>query len=244
MTIQEIYNTPAVKEIEIEILTLQNAYERKVYSGPEGFTIEHLLDIRKHILDSMFVMDEHYKQLLSEFNDALKKQLIEMRKRTISLYEAVTEKGPEGEVEVIGKCFLGYGYSKIHPIQTMRAKKMWAILNGSLDCYIPLYRDGIVDFRISNWGNDTTPTIASENEMLYLDKKWDNWNEGLDSEMTKDMHLVYPFHNLFCHMNFSIFDLLWVRDFNLEICAEVDSCTYENDDSGDDIDWDKCDYFD
>ena len=101
-----------------------------------------------------------------------------------------------------------------------------------------------MDFKISNRGNDTTPTIASENEMLYLDKKWDNWNEGLDSEMTKDMHLVYPFHNLFCHMNFSIFDLLWVRDFNLEICAEVDSNTYEDDDSGDDVDWDKCDYFD
>jgi hypothetical protein len=244
MTIQEIFNIPAIKDIEIEILTLQTGNERKIYSGPEGFAIEHLLGIRKHILDSMFVMDEHYKHLLSEFSEALRLELIEMRKRTISLYEAVTEKEPAGEVEVIGKCFLGYDYSKIHPIQTMRAKKMWAVLNGSLDCYIPLYRDGIVDFRIDNWRNDTPPTIASENEMLYLDEKLDNWNEELDSEMTKDMHLVYPFHNLFCHMDFSIFDLLWVRDFNLEICAEVDSNTYAEEDSGDDIDWDKCDYFD
>lgn len=31
--------------------------------------------------------------------------------------------------------------------------------------------------------------------MLYLSEKTDNWNEGLNPELTSDMHLIYPFRN-------------------------------------------------
>ena len=41
--------------------------------------------------------------------------------------------------------------------------------------------------------------------MLYLSEKTDNWNEGLSPELTSDMHLIYPFHNLYEHTCFSIF---------------------------------------
>ena len=44
--------------------------------------------------------------------------------------------------------------------------------------------------------------------MLYLSEKTDNWNEGLNPELTSDMHLIYPFHNLYEHTCFSIFDLI------------------------------------
>ena len=49
---------------------------------------------------------------------------------------------------------------------------------------------------------------------------------GFDREMTKDMHLTRVFHNIYEHMEFSIFDLLWVRDFNIEVSVEVDSSSY------------------
>lgn len=62
--------------------------------------------------------------------------------------------------------------------------------------------------------------------------------------MTKDMHLTYAFHNLFSHLDFSIYDLLWVRDFNIEIHLAYDYNTYENKEYGDDLDWEKCDYWD
>ena len=52
--------------------------------------------------------------------------------------------------------------------------------------------------------NNYDPKIESENELLYLNEELDNWNEGLDSEMTKDMHLTYAFHNLFSHLIFLI----------------------------------------
>ena len=80
--------------------------------------------------------------------------------------------------------------------------------------------------------------------MLYLDDCLDNWNEMLDKEMTKDMHLVYPFHTLFTDMDFSIYDLLRVRNFNIEITTESDYDSYpEGDNKYDDIDWNKFDYY-
>lgn len=241
MTAQEIFNSTAVRSVEEQILDLYHETERKHWYNDENKkAIKSLLEVRRRILNSMFVLDEQNKQLLAEFNEAMKQQLIEMRKRAIDLYYSISKLDKNGRIDVIGKCFMGYEYSKIHPVQSIRAKKMWAVLNGSLDDYIFLYcEDGVNSFDI----NSHDPKIESENEFLYLNEHLDNWNEGLDREMTKDMHLTYAFHNLFSHLDFSIYDLLWVRDFNIEIHVEYDYHTYENEEYGDDLDWEKCDYW-
>ena len=240
MTIEEIFNSTAVRSIEEQILNLYHEIEghRSTYEENKK-AIRSFLEVRKQILDNLFVMDEQNKQLLAEFNSAMKEQLIEMRKRAIDLYNKVYKPEMIGRIEVVGKCFMGYEYSKIHPVQSMRAKKMWAVLNGSLDDYIFLYHgDGVCRFEISS----DDPKIESENEFLYLLKWPENWNEGLDRNLTSDMHLTYAFHDLFSHLDFSIYDLLWVRDFNIEIHVEHDYHTYKNDEYGDDLDWEKCDY--
>ena len=242
MTVQEIFNSTAVRSVEEQILSLYQETERNHWHDDENKkAIRSLLEVRRRILNSMFVLDEQNKQLLAEFNEAMKQRLIEMRKRSIDLYNNVYKPEMIGHVEVVGKCFMGYEYSKIHPVQSMRAKKMWAILNGSLDDYIFLYHDdGVCRFDISS--DDTR--IKSENEFLYLDDNMGNWNEGLDRELTSDLYLIFAFHDLFCHLDFSIFDLLWVRDFNIEIHVEYDYHTYKNDEYGDDLHWDTYDYFD
>ena len=242
MTVQEIFNSTAVRSIEEQILSLYHETERNHWHDDENKkAIRSLLEVRIRILNSMFVLDEQNKQLLAEFNEAMKQQLIEMRKRVIDLYNKVYQPDMDGRIEVEGKCFMGYEYSKIHPVQSMRAKKMWAVLNATLDDYIFLYsEDGVHKFFMSSYGAD----IESENEFLYLNEELDNWNEGLDREMTADMHLTYAFHNLFSHLDFSIYDLLWVRDFNIEIHVEYDYHTYKKDEYGDDLDWEECDYFD
>ena len=242
MTVQEIFNSTPVQSIEEQILDLYHEIEghRSTYEENKK-AIRSFLEVRKRILDSMFVMDEQNKKLLAEFNEAMKQQLIEMRKRAIDLYNDVYKPNMIGRIEVVGKCFMGYEYSKIHPVQTMRAKKMWAVLNGSLDDYIFLYHeDGVDSFLISS----DDPKIATENEFLYLNEVRDNWNEGLDCELTSEMNLTYAFHNLFSHLDFSIYDLLWIRDFNIELHAEIDYHTYKSDEYGDDLDWSKCDYWD
>ena len=242
--VQDIFNSTAVRDIELEIVSMQHDIEKKRFSSVGGQeVIKCLLGTRRTLLNHMFVMDEDYKDLLYDFNEALKAQMIEMRRRAITMFESTIKGGIHSYYELKAKCFLGYEYSKIHPVQTMRAKKMWAIMNGSLDDYMPLYWDGVQSFTLE-YRDGKMYHIPSENEMLYLEDKFDNWNDELDSEMTKDMHLIYPFHNLYSHMEFSIFDLLWVRDFNIEINIEADYDTYPNDNPGDDIDWEKCDYYD
>ena len=241
MTVQEIFNSTAVRSVEEQILSIYHKTERNHrYSDENKKIIRSLLELRKQILNSMFVLDEKNKQLLAEFNEAMKEQLIEMRKRAIDLFVNNVYK-PEinGHLDVIGKCFMGYEYSKIHPVQSMRAKKMWAVLNGSLNDYIYLYIGGVNSFYISS----DDPEIVSENEFLYI-HDLDNWNDGLDPELTSDMQLTYAFHNLFHIMEFSIFDLLWVRNFNIELHLEYDYHTYKNEEYGDDLEWEKCDYFD
>ena len=42
-------------------------------------------------------------------------------------------------------------------------------------------------------------------------------NEGLDRGLTKDLHLVSAFHNLFDHTNFAITDFIYVRKLETEI---------------------------
>ena len=48
-----------------------------------------------------------------------------------------------------------------------------------------------------------------------------NWNEGLDPELTKDLHLISQFHNLFQHMLFALTDFIYVRKFRTEINVEI-----------------------
>lgn len=242
MTVQEIFNSTAVRSIELQILSLYHETERHYWhDGENKKAIISLLEVRKRILNSMFVLNEQNKLLLAEFNEAMKKQLIEMRKRAIGLYNKVCHPDMDGRIVVEGKCFMGYEYSKIHPVQSMRAKKMWAILNATLDDYIFIYSEhGVCQFHMCS----DDPEFDSENEFLYLDEELDNWNEGLDREMSADMLLTYAFHNLFQHMDFSIFDLLWIRDFNIELHLEHDYQTYADNECVDDLDWKKCDYFD
>ena len=242
--IQEIFSSAAIKEIEREIIDMEYEVERSHIStetAKDG--IRRLLAIRRTLRNKMFVMDEENKQLLSDFNEALKAQMIEMRQKAITLFDSTMASGVHASFDLKAKCFLGYEYSRLHPVQTMRAKKMWAVMNNTLNEYMPLYWDGAWAFDIE-YRDGKVGHVPSENEMLYLDEKLDNWNDELDREMTKDMHLIHAFHNLYSHMEFSIFDLLWVRDFNIEINVEADYDTYPADYAKDDLDWDKCDYFD
>ena len=185
MVVQEIFNLSAIKEIEEMILYHQWKIEhaRGSYETNKKL-IKRLIEIRQILLDREFVMNEYHKGLLGEFNDAMRAQLVKMRLETIKAYHVAEATGLGGEIEAIGKCYLGYRYSKFHPVQTIRAKKMWAVLNGTLDDYVDLYGDGVITNGWSYRGGEP----ESEDTMLYLDEKLDNWNNGFDREQTKDMH--------------------------------------------------------
>jgi hypothetical protein len=116
--VSEIFESPEIKAIEIEILNLYYEINRRWEANERNkFAITRLLKIRKKLLDSKFVMDDYSKQLLSEFNEAMKQQLIIMRSRTEELYHRMEDLEYPSYMEVTGKCFLGYTYSTLHPIQ-------------------------------------------------------------------------------------------------------------------------------
>lgn len=238
MKVQEIFNLPAVKSIEEDIISIyleleHNRGRSSVQRESTKECIKELLEVRKDILDHEFVMDSYYKRMLEEFNESMKIQLLKMRNETIKAYNAIKASGIIHDIEAVGKCFMGYCYSPIHPVQTTRAKRIWDIMNGSLDDFVSLYFDGIVPCGWRYSGGKP----ESENMFLYLDEKPDNWNEGLDKEMTKDMNLTNAFHSLYDHTSFSIFDLLWVRDFAIEISTEYDYKTYDEETELDNWDW-------
>lgn len=237
MTIHEVFDTPSVKAIEIEILDVMMMEEYSLKNPLAKTTIQHLLSLRRQVLNKMFILTDEYKQLLTEFNGKLMDALEKMRLQTINMHNGAMDAGIYG-VETIGKVFLSYKYPEEHPIQTMRAKKIWAVLSGSYDNFMPLYEDGADNLRLS-YDNCKIPSV---NQLLYISEDIDNWNDGLDREKTADMHLCHGFHNLIDHNDFSIFDLLWVREFWIEISCKSTYCT-ESEECGD-IDWSKCDYYD
>ena len=48
-----------------------------------------------------------------------------------------------------------------------------------------------------------------------------NRHGGLDTDLTKDLHLCMPFYHLFDHTEFAITDFIYVRDFYSEIKVEI-----------------------
>ena len=241
-SVRTIFSLPQIVNIERQILDL---YRKTIHSRedrrPEN-RIRQLLMERKEMLDKEFVMNVGYQQLLSEFNDALRQQLITMHEKILKTYHALKSTNISGDLTVLGKCFLGYDYSKIHPVQTIRCKKIWYMLNGSLDSFFNERYDGGV-CGLGGWYYDASYDDAeSLDNLLYLnaeDSNWDDWFR--DDLLTVDMQIVYPVHNLLEHTAFSIFDLLWVRDFSIEIWTELD---YETDNCRDDedLDFDLLDY--
>ncbi len=243
MTIQEIFDSSVVRSLEIEILDAQFQQERQTYEDKAYTkTIASLLAVRRRQLNSMFVMTGEYKTLLADFNGCLSKAVIQAAHEAEADYQQDWSHA-KGKVNVYTKCFLSYKHSSIHPVQTVRAKKMWAILTGCIDAYDVMYTDGIVYGGVKACGRGSSFDETQTNQLLYGFDTPDNWNEGLDQEQTKDLHLSRHFHHLFDHCLFSIFDLLWVRDFNFETHAEYQSCTL-SDDAPDDLDWSKNDYYD
>lgn len=177
-SVRTIFSLPQIVNIERQILDL---YRKTIHSREDRILekrIRQLLMERKEMLDKKFVMDVGYQQLLSEFNDALRQQLITMHEKILKTYHALRSTNISGDLSVLGKCFLGYDYSKIHPVQTIRCKKIWYILNGSLDSFFNEWYDGGV-CGLDGWHYDASYDDAeSLDNLLYLnaeDRNWDDW---------------------------------------------------------------------
>ena len=172
-----------------------------------------LLSLRKTMINERVLA--HQEEILPDiiaFNDALLEALREMYDRAHLIWNSIKDNKSFGDyLELTAKCFLSQDYPALHPFQDKDRDNLWcAICDGGWN---PLYEDGV-----------TLPTLTfsmceetSFDYLTGLDCPPPNWNEGLDPELTKDLHLIQPFHHLFDHMRFAITDFIYVRQFETEI---------------------------
>lgn len=203
----------SVKVIEREIICRYNDY--RCYRSNDDV----LLSLRKDIINKRVLANQ--KEIMPDivaFNDALREALQEMYNRAHRIWNKMIETIDEGdgeEMELTAKCFLDVDYPNLHPTQGEDRQDLWyALCDEDLN---PLYADGISVLTLT-FPRDEGCTFDS---FIGMDCPPPNWNEGLDPELTKDLHLISQFHKLFLHMLFAITDFIYVRKFRTEINVEI-----------------------
>lgn len=198
------YDEQTLQLIEEEITYI---YQSDVTGYPQS---EFLLDLRKRILNEQACTRKAQEELLPDiiaFNDALHDALKRMYDRAHELYRQMSAIQPD--IMLTAKCYLAYDYPALHPYQKEDRQELFNAISDF--GWNRLYADGVtfslvlprdIDMPFDTIrGMDCTPF---------------NWNEGLDSELTKDLHINRAFHNLFDHTKFAITDFIFCRDFVFE----------------------------
>lgn len=199
------YDEQTLQLIEEEISYIYN-------SDATGYPqSEYLLDLRKRILNEQACTRKAQEELLPDiiaFNDALHDALKRMYDRAHELYRQMSAIQPD--IQLIAKCYLAYDYPALHPYQNEDRQDLFdAICDFGWN---QLYADGVTfALELPRDINIPFDTIRG------MDCAPFNWNEGLDPELTKDLHINRAFHNLFDHTKFALTDFIFVREFNIEI---------------------------
>ena len=148
------------------------------------------------------------------FNDTLTAALRELYDRAHRIWDNIKDNVDFKDAEIEAKCYLSYDYPKLHPVQGDDRQNLW---NSICDSgWNRLYDDGVSLTRLSIPDND-----ESFESFIGMEDEYNNWNEGLDRELTKELHLTSAFHNLYEHMEFAITDFIYVREFETEINIEI-----------------------
>lgn len=202
--------SPKIQFIENEILWMYKEHPTHLSDD------DYLLPERRDKINDMVLA--HQEEILPDiiaFNDALTNALRDMFDRAHLIWNDVKEKKEYGdEIQVTAQCFLGRKYPELHPVQGEDRRELWdALCNGDWN---PVYDSGVNH-------SLTFPDYEGMSFATFIgmDCPPPNWNDGLDQELTKDLHLTSAFHNLFDHTTFAITDFIYVREFETEINIEI-----------------------
>ena len=191
------YNNHNLQLIEREI---RHCYVRKDYKQ-----VECLLRVRKEMLNEQAM--SHQEELLPDiiaFNDVFRNALKVMYDKALNLYQQVSAIYPN--IHLDAKCSLDYDYPKSHPYQADHREDLWEALCNEGN---PYYENSGAAHLMFNEG-----CCESFDSFIGMVDGITNWNEHFDPELTKDLHLIMAFHELFEDMNFALTDFIFVREFN------------------------------
>ena len=211
------YNDKYLRYIEWEIRT---TYDFR--NNLEDYTqCECLLELRQDILNEQALANQKcLMQDIIAFNDALYLALQKMYDHAHELYSRMSAFQPN--VELVANCFLSKEYPSLHPFQNDSRQELWEALCDT--GWNSLYDTGVTRSLYLPQNLE-----VSFEEFIGMDCKPDNWNERLDQKLTKDLHLINAFHNLFDHTNFALTDFIFCREFDLEYSINcTEKATHKN----------------
>ena len=202
------YNDKFLSRLEKEI---RFAYNDKYDIFDDYTHYGCLLELRKNMLNDQALTRKNQEELLPHiiaFNDALRDALKHMYDRAHELYRQMSTIQPSIELEA--KCFLSNKYPSLHPFQKNNRQELWeALCDTELN---PIYEYGVS--RTLYLPHDIDMSFE---EFIGMNLTPPNWNERLDQKLTKDLHLINAFHNLFDHTIFALTDIIFVREFEESI---------------------------
>ena len=204
------YDDHALQLIESEIINIYN-------TDVSDYTqCECLLDIRRRLLNDQALTRKNQEELLPHiiaFNAALREALKHMYDRAHELYHQISAIQPG--IELTAKCYLAYKYPSLHPFQGEDRQGFFDAICDS--GWNRIYDNGI-PFPLG------LPDGLNQSFELFIgmDCPPPNWNEGLDRELTKDLHIIRQFHQLFDHTNFALTDFIFCREFVEEINIKIE----------------------
>ena len=174
-----------------------------------------LLSLRRDMINKRVLA--HQEEILPDiiaFNDALTAALRELYDRAHRIWNCIKDNEDFKDAEIEAKCYLSYDYPKLHPVQAEDRQDLWNALCDT-------GWNGVYEQGLSLMSLSLPEDNFSFDDFIGLDEKDNNWNEGLDRELTKDLHLTSAFHNTFEHLKFAITDFIYVREFETEINIEI-----------------------
>lgn len=225
----------ALQEIEKRIIRLyednicHSVNSKRDVKHYKEVLISEYLSFRKTLLDKEFVFNEYNIKQLEIFNNILKDEVLRFKCKYEKIYNDFVEKKNYDkdltDCTIEAKLLFSYDYPVNRIDQSEEEKKIWEILQEyNTHSYI---EDGITSKVYLQPKNDNTEDKSwslNTNYMLWLNKDTtiDNWNEHLDTQATKSLNLIYPFHNLYCNTFFALEDIIYVEKFSTEINIQID----------------------
>ena len=207
--LKDFLTSKIIKTIEDEIIwVMKTQYTRH----DESINAKSLLKVRKKIINDFLL--NYQKELLPvivDFNENLIKHLHKFYCKVANTYDLLLKNNKGDSIQVQGEWCFDNIYPKNHPVQNNTRQTFWEAFGRTYNMLVS------INFVFNCQGNHK-PTF---NEIIYIGESKDNWNEGLDENLTKDLNLSYPFHNLFEHTIFALTDFIYCQDFIFHISCDM-----------------------
>ena len=214
----------AKKEMDWSILrdktveTLEHLMDRYQFAADEDKEdSDWIAQARRNYINDAIINDQElWIPYLVDFDNAAKAAMHELFERGKRVYEKMSAKYKGWTVDVEATLLPSKRYPTLHPIQDRFHEMLWehALRSKAMNKYFKWFASSI------DWSSDDTHHLEKLEDDVIYDPN-DNWNEGLDRELTKNLHLSHYFHRIWECSSFAYTDFIFVREFDTRIEVSI-----------------------